>query len=592
MANQAEGLRARGSSWRSRFSFLVYGPLVRFLVVLFVAVLALVLGYIGLTKFLSDPGHAKMWGQGWKNTLFYDLQLPVLSSAPTQGPGPYPWQLDTARFLAPISTFLAAAGTLALLLSEQWRRLLVAISARHAIVAGDDSVALQVARNLRRENKKRKVVVISSSDSTLTQVRRNNHRNKLLDVRGDPADLSTLRAASVSRASELFACTSQGTVNAAIALRARDEVRQAAKRPLAAYALVRDPELGVALRARRIGVAGDPRLRLDFFAVEDIAARRLFDKHPLRLAGGGQVHVLISGFGQLGQAVLREVARRHQEVPGSAPVKVVIRHATAEEVAKVTGAFPVIGANCTITYGDAPELPGIGEYTVYVCLDDDDEGLNEGLAMAHSLVGRRGRVVVCMREDDPFAGVLADRSGLVDDVMGRLSVFGVIQEACVPANIRDDFTEQLARSIHSAYVALETSKGATPTTNPSMVPWEKLPANLRQSNIAQAADIGAKMDEIGAIVVPESAGAPAFAFTGPEIEHLAQLEHQRWMREKRADGWKYGQPRDDKRKIHPDLQDWDYLSDAAKDKDRNAVSSLPETLHAAGFQILRLPAGP
>jgi hypothetical protein len=273
-------------------------------------------------------------------------------------------------------------------------------------------------------------------------------------------------------------------------------------------------------------------------------------------------------------------------------VKVVIRHATEEEVTKVTDAFPVISDNCSITFGDALGLPGTGEYTVYVCLDGDDDALSEGLAMAHALASQRGHVVVCMRDYDPFAGALAARSGLVDDVMGRLRMFGVIQEACVPANIRDDFTEQLARSIHSAYVAMEKDKGETPATNPSMVPWEKLPENLRQANVAQAADIGAKMEEVGAIVVPESASAPAFAFTDKETEHLAKLEHQRWMREKLAEGWKYGEPRDDERKIHPDLRDWDHLSDADKDKDRNTVRALSATLHNAGYQILRLPPNP
>ena len=111
-------------------------------------------------------------------------------------------------------------------------------------------------------------------------------------------------------------------------------------------------------------------------------------------------------------------------------------------------------------------FPAAGEYTVYVCLDADDDALSEGLAMAHSLVSQRGHVVVCMRESSPFAGVLAARSGLIDDVMGRLSVFGVIEEACVPANIRDDFTEQLARSIHSAYVAMEAAHGRTPGDEP------------------------------------------------------------------------------------------------------------------------------
>ena len=259
--------------------------------------------------------------------------------------------LTRCRWASPVSWHRSAPSSplrarLALLLSEQWRRLVVATASSHAIVVGDGPVAIQLARNLRRENGR-------SAEGGGDQLQRRHadpgRRTKLHDVRGDPADLSTLRAAGVSRARELFACTGEGTVNAAIVLRARDEVREAAKQPLAAYALVRDAELGVALRARRIGVTGDRRLRLDFFAVEDIAARRLFDTHPLTLTGGSPVHVVISGFGQLGQAVLREVARRREMVPGSASVKVVIRHATEEEVAKLTDAFPVIVGNCSIT---------------------------------------------------------------------------------------------------------------------------------------------------------------------------------------------------------------------------------------------------
>jgi hypothetical protein len=178
---------------------------------------------------------------------------------------------------------------------------------------------------------------------------------------------------------------------------------------------------------------------------------------------------------------------------------------------------------------------------------------------------------------------------LVNDVQGRLSVFGIIEEARVPADIRDDFTEQLARSIHAAYVAMEAAEGKTPATNPSMVAWERLPVGLRQSNIAQAADIGDKMGAIGAVIVPESAGEPDFAFTDQEIESLAEGEHERWMRDKLSQGWKYGEPRNDERKIHPDLKAWAALSDPARDKDRNAIRTLPATLHEAGYQILRLP---
>jgi RyR domain-containing protein/TrkA family protein len=585
------GPGTRGAGWWSTVIALVYAPFARFLGVLAVAIFALIIGGIGLDQYLTGPHAPAGFGHSFWDIVFYDLQLPVLSSAPTQGPGPYPVLLGIARILAPVSTFLAAVGTLFLLLGEQWRRVQVAAARYHAIVVGDGPVALKLAGNLHAEKRKLvllspKVVLVSSDDETLTRGR----QAKLVGYRGDPSDPVTLRAARVVRATELYACTSQGTVNAAIALRARDEVPASRKQPLRGYAQVRDAELGVALRARRIGVGGDPRLRLDFFTVEDIAARRLFGKHPLTSAGDGPVQVVISGFGYLGQAVLIEVAHQQQALPGRPPADVVIRHASEEQVMKLADAFPAIRDNCSITYAEPPAFPAVGEYTVYVCLDaDDDDALSEGLAMAHSLVSRRGHVVVCMRESSPFAGVLAARSGLIDDVMGKLSVFGVIEEACVPSNIRDDFTEQLARSIHGAYVAMEAADGNTPATNPSMVPWESLPEDLRRANIDQAADIGYKMEAIGAIIVPQSAGAPEFQFTDEEVERLAEQEHERWMRDRLSQGWRYGQPRDDERKIHPDLQPWAALSEADKDKDRNAIRTLPGTLHDAGFQILRLP---
>jgi hypothetical protein len=569
--------------WKGRLSSFLHGPLARFLGAAVIGLAPLILGYFGLHEYLSRPPAATVYGHSWSDIVFYDLQLPVLSSAPAGGPGPYPALLGVARLLAPAAAVLATLGTLRLLLAEQWRRWSAEIARRHCVVAGDGIVALELARRLREE--KRKVVLVSASDDTLAGARRSG----VLEVRGDPADPGALRAAGIGRAWELYACTTGSTVNAAIALRAREELPLARKRPLSAYALVREGELGVALRARRIGTAGDVRLRLDFFDIEGIAARKLFDAYPLRAGGHFQATVVIVGFGQLGQAILRELARRYPAQPGGHPVDVVIMRATEAEVTAVIDGFPGIGDSCSFRYGQVPALPASGEYTVFVCLDGPDEVLREGLAMAHSLASWRGHVVICMRESSPFAGVLAARSGLIDDVMGKLSVFGVIQEACVPAEIRADFTEQLARAIHGAYVAMEIAKGITEADNPSMVPWERLPEHLRQSNIAQAAGIGVKLDAIGAIVIPQSAAAPEFAFTAAEIELLAKMEHDRWMGERTSAGWKYAEQRDEVRKLHPDLVDWADLSEQASDKDRNAIRTLPATLHEAGFQILRLP---
>jgi hypothetical protein len=128
-------------------------------------------------------------------------------------------------------------------------------------------------------------------------------------VQGDPADETTLRAAGIGRAAAVYACTSKGTSNADIAV-LTGQIPRAAKRTLSAYVLVPNAELGVGLQARRIGMSTNPRLQLVFFAIDDIAAGRLFEQYPLTRAAGGPAQIVISGFGPFGQAVLRETARQ------------------------------------------------------------------------------------------------------------------------------------------------------------------------------------------------------------------------------------------------------------------------------------------
>jgi hypothetical protein len=570
--------------WRSRVPHLLYGPLLRPVLLVAVVVTALVLGYLGLRQYLHNPSEGKLYGSSWSDIVYYDLQLPVLNAAPAGGPGPVPVDLGIARLLAPVGTFLAGVFAATLLFGEQWRRLQIALSSRHVIVTGDGALALALARNLDAEQ--RKVVLVSADDATLSEARRSD----LLTFRGELADPSWLRDVRVSRASELFACTDRGADNLDMTARARGYVPRARKRPLNTYARIRDEELELftSLRASGIGGPSDEQLRMDYFAVEDIAARRLLDSYPLPAGGDGQVQVTISGFGQLGHAVLREIARRRRTLPGSPRVKVVIRHAAEAEVEMAEAAFPAIRKTCSVTCDSAARPPDGGRYLAYVCLDGDDAALSEGLALAHSLATWDGDLVICLRETGPLGKVIAGKRGLAD-VRGTLNVFGIFEEVCVPDNIRGDFTEQIARSIHAAYVANERAKGNTEDENPSMVPWERLTADLRHANMDQAADISAKMATIGAEVNPRTAGAPAFAFTDQEIEDLAEMEHQRWMRERLDQGWTYGPERDNARKVHPLLVPWDDLGEEDKDKDRNAIRATPIILHDAGFQILRLP---
>jgi hypothetical protein len=76
--------------------------------------------------------------------------------------------------------------------------------------------------------------------------------------------------------------------------------------------------------------------------------------------------------------------------------------------------------------------------------------------------------------------------------------------------------------------------------------------------------------------------------SGDEVDRLAELEHERWCAERRAQGWRYGAERVDRRRRHPDLVPWEDLSDDSKEKDRDAVRWITEILADEGFTIVRL----
>jgi hypothetical protein len=557
------------------------------LLVAVVAVASFGLGYFGLWQYLHHlhKPAPPAYGDSWDDVLFYDLQLYTFAAAPAADPGPFPVWLEIARFLAPLGLLLAVLAALRLVLADQIRRYLAGHASGHAIVTGDGAVALTLARNLGkgtggRKGEGRKVVLVGTSDDTLTQARRYD----ILTVRGQPSDRATLSAAGVARADQIYACASasHGSLNVDSAVLA-DQLTEGRERPLLAYALVPGATLDGDLRALRVGASGETGQRLDFFTLEDCAARKLITDYPLTGDAGHPPQAVIIGFGPLGQAVLREIARGQLARHGGPRVEVFVRNATEPQVAAAIAAFPPIGYACTVRWGQTLELPGAGAYTVFVCLDDDDKALSESMAAGSAVASGRGYVVACVRESASFARTLAGYTRILEDLRGKIRVFGIIEEACVPANVRDDaFIEQLARAIHQDYVA--KNQGA-----PSAVPWDDLSGDLRQANVAQAVGIGAKLAVINAVVAPESTTAPKFSFAETEVEELAKLEHERWMRERKASGWKYGAKRNNRRKIHPDLVDWDALPEDEKNKDSDAVRAIPGILSKVGYQILRLP---
>jgi hypothetical protein len=120
-----------------------------------------------------------------------------------------------------------------------------------------------------------------------------------------------------------------------------------------------------------------------------------------------------------------------------------------------------------------------------------------------------------------------------------------------------------------------------------MASWDSLPSDLKESNRQQAAHIEEKLRRIGCVVSDAEPRDELIQFRDAEVELMAEMEHKRWVDERRAQGWRLGQERSHSQKVSPYLVRWEELPDDVKQLDRDAVRSIPVLLRRAGLAIRR-----
>ncbi|MFC5826407.1 NAD-binding protein [Nonomuraea insulae] len=541
------------------------------------ALVSLVLGFAGMRTYLAgDPRFTLL------DLVYYDIQLFVVGSTPLDAGGSLPWPLEIARFTAPAVTIYALVETVRLLVGNEFRRLRARESSRHAIVCGTGPLGQAVTQRLREAG--RRVVVIGGGVGDPLRA------PGVFHVTGDARNPAVLRAAGAQKAQVVYACEDDATVNVAIAATVHG---LSPASPVAAYAHVSDPRLCSALRARRLGLNERREHRLDFFNLEELAVRVLLAGDPVTEARP----VLLLGLKHFGDALLVELARRWRlRTPPAGtrlPVRVIAPDAEAE-VAALCRTYPFVAEACDIT----PENAGFDEVRalladtkeppqrVYVCYNDERLALTATLTMAPLWTG--APVVVRVGQRGTFGDAFGD-ARLLEDLAGTLRIFAVTEEAGKPDLIDEDVIERLARAIHDRYVFECILRGETPEQNASMVAYESLSEVKKGQNRDQAAHLGGKLGAMRCVLAPSTEAPHTFSFTSDEVDRLARMEHRRWMEYLSGRGWTQGPERDDAKKQHPDLCDWEYLSDKAREKDRTAVTQLPDILQDAGFRIVRLP---
>ncbi len=539
-------------------------------------VVALVLGYVGIARFV-DQLPSDSVGRDFWDVVYYDMQLFVLGSSPLDRAGPYPPALAVARFLAPAASLYAIFEATRALFADQarqwwWR----SVRRGHVIVTGDSSTAVALIDRFQRSAMRRRVIGLDSVDAV------------------------TLRDAGIGGASALYACaddTGDSSVNVVAAFAAVDAKRRRwRRRRLSVYAQVSDPTLALALRARRLGVPRSESKDVDFFNVDELAARALMDVASVSVPAGHTPHIVVAGGSTFGRAVVVEYAyfwllhspRRRERVlvtlvdPDAETIvaDLTARWDVVNEVLELKAVPGDIAAAFRAAHAMAP-------HRTYVCYDDEDLALREALTVASLWRGGPDSLVVRLsrlhRHSEVFRG---SSSFLLDDFGGRLRIEGTTKLATEAGVIERSLVERLAQAIHEQYVVEQLHDGIT--SGAVLTPWHELSDDLRAANRAQARDIGVKLTMIDCTVAPRVGAAVPVHLKDSEVESLAIHEHDRWCAERKAHGWTYAPVRDSKARKHPSLVAWSELSEAERDKDRDAVRNLPAVLAHVGLRILRL----
>jgi len=161
--------------------------------------------------------------------------------------------------------------------------------------------------------------------------------------------------------------------------------------------------------------------------------------------------------------------------------------------------------------------------------------------------------------------------------------FDLIEDS--PMLWEQQLIDKIAEKMHEDYYRQRTDQGQETY---SVIVWAELPENKKKSNLDAAADIPVKLSLIGFGIrkIKENELMQSLdKLNEDNIEMLAEEEHERWCREQMLQGWRYGEIRDDQKKLHPSLVPWNRLEESEKKKDREAVSAIPRIVNEVGFII-------
>ncbi len=548
-------------------------------IVITMVALSFVLGFVGYWQmYLGGDSTKGAWNPA--DVLYKALLLFLLEADADTGSSGWPYSIQVARFLAPISVGWAAVRAAMALLDDE-----MAVFSRwrlkgHVVVCGTSALAVRLVEDLlapTTSTKSAKVLLVGASpeEETKAWVRELGAGW----IAGDAASPGVLLRARVNRASRLFLVTGDEEENCRIAATLMHILEKANRDEALHCHIELAPGSGSILKGEKVSRESmEGKFRAHVFNPIRMAAREMFRQHPphaLRSPDetGPPLHVLIIGFGRLAQEVFVQAIKTcHYADQQNVLITIVDDEhlkawprvkGTLEALSLVADVLHVGSDPRSLTHDQWNTLQARGPFDVVYIASENRE---EGVAIAH-------RVQEGLGQNAAPAKIVLCEQGEITSFPSRrhegLDVFHVC-EAHTAANIARYDLDRRAMAIHGDYCAKNQANAAD---------WDAISEVERDQNRDPADHIEVKLHIAGFEGSPYEQ-ALKISQDPAMVELLARVEHRRWMASKVLAGFRYADipEQDKKRKLHPCLVDYSLLPDEEKEKDRDQVRFIAELL--------------
>ena len=509
-----------------------------------------------------------------------------------------PWQLEIARFVAPI--FLIT-GVLIIVTQGAWdqaENFFIRLRKGHVVVAGLGHRSWQFVQSCHGTYKL--VIVEINPDNPLIKRARELGMSVVL---GDILNPTIFTRVNLVDAKHLVAFTGDDGINVELAIKARSFIREFGAEQLLIHMHVDNTRIAEQLEGYPKFYSDSAAAQVNFFSVYDLNARILLRDYPpesfAHYFGQNQVHIALYNFGRQAERILLTASQNCQFANESRVRFSVFDHNAQEKGKHFLSAYPTLESLCEISFIetavleiksleviDTELLQSVTEHVI--CFTEDGENLELAMMLRSMLLKRRNSnapIIVHMAQSSGLAQLLESNFG-GPEIPDGIYPFGMLDEVLHHENVLADGLDILARAFHENYLERRGGLKVDRRLYSSLHSYAVLAEPERSSNRKRADHMGAKLRAIGCSTTDKM--DPEFSFSDDEALLMAKMEHNRWCAEKIASGWRYGPVRIESAKLNPIIGKWEDVDRVEQESQINDIRRLPVLLaEKLGVGIVR-----